>query len=842
MCNEQPDSFVRRILLLTIILLMPSVWATEGDTWTVEVEDPFGNPVEGCHVHLSDPWTGKTISEPSGSMYTPSAHCDGYVVMWHPPVPSSQTFVVLEAYPIIEDLFEVYGADRMYALGSDWNVSVSNGSVNAPSGIPIVLIGEGGSAVRNSESEITIPTEVSVYNLTNNYSKEISIAAYHTGSGKIIPWDGSNLTIGEFGGGWTARVSHNGLPIGNTTWPPTVEWVEAQINTTQEHGSSLLTIDSTMNPNENITGTWQANHVFNTGFGLPFIPGQEAGIESQVDRFLDGDINALEQLIETITYVNGIDALCCILDDNEMLFSNVSIDSNINFAESTWGWNETADVSSSRSHISLVRLEVPFQNDIRQTSDLTITTTGEWQYVSSPLNEWISGFSSNFTLMRAETSVSGYYTITLGPNEAPVVTIPEDYSLPWEDTSYDFLPIISDSPLSIHDCVWDIAGSSQNISVNLSQFAPDSSINVSVTCTDEGGLSDNYNTSLVLDDEDPWINASDEIQIIPPGDFIWDLMVGDDHDNNLRVYWTSNKSLDWWYTGDILETSFYVDSNLNSANDNISERHKARNNVEYWLSANVSDDVGHYTIGNWTIQLSDVAGPVVIADLEVLEDANEWNASRELFYSEESIRLNLTESFDDHSSIDKIKFSIRIYDSYFNDLSWSEAQYWELPKLGIGYHQLIIEAEDENGNIGMKTVGVAISPSNIIDLEVIDILASNSDIEPGQNGFWVTVQNNGANTVEFKLCGNGECVDSVVGPSSYIRNATAIVFIDVDMGWFDTLNVELSYANEDGEIVSKYSTTDYSSGAGIGSIELLLIVGIGILVIFWARSRNEPRF
>ena len=222
---------------------MPSVWATEGESWTVEVEDPFGNPVEGCHVHLSDPWTGKTIAEPSGSMYTPSAHCDGYVVMWHPPVPSSQTFVVLEAYPIIEDLFEVYGADRMYALGSDWNVSVSNGSVNAPSGIPIVLIGEGGSAVRNSESQITIPTEVSVYNLTNNYSKEISIAAYHTGSGKIIPWDGFNLTIGEFGGGWTARVSHNGLPIGNTTWPPTVEWAEAQINTTHEHGSSLLTID-----------------------------------------------------------------------------------------------------------------------------------------------------------------------------------------------------------------------------------------------------------------------------------------------------------------------------------------------------------------------------------------------------------------------------------------------------------------------------------------------------------------------------------------------------------------------------------------------------------------------
>ena len=68
MCNEQHDSYVRRILLLTIILLMPTVWASEVHSWTVEVEDPFGNPVEGCEIKLTDPWTGKEISEPSGSM------------------------------------------------------------------------------------------------------------------------------------------------------------------------------------------------------------------------------------------------------------------------------------------------------------------------------------------------------------------------------------------------------------------------------------------------------------------------------------------------------------------------------------------------------------------------------------------------------------------------------------------------------------------------------------------------------------------------------------------------------------------------------------------------------
>jgi len=828
--------------LLTIILLMPPVWASEGDSWTVEVEDPFGNPVDGCVVKLSDPWTGKEISEPSGSMYTPSATCEGYVVMWHEPIPSSQTFVVLEAYPIIEDLFEVHGADTMQILGSDWNVSVTNGSVDAPSGVPVVLSGDGGSAVRNSENVVTIPTQQNVYNLSNNYSSEISIAAYHTGTGKIIPWDGNNLTVGEFGGGWQARVIINGLPVGSPTWPPTIEWAESQINKTLPQGSAILQFDSTMNANENVSGTWNATHLFNTGFGIPFIPGQEAGIQSQVDRFLDGDESNLVHLIESLTYTNGVDALCCIFDNNDVVFSNVSVIANVDFSQDTWGWTESADITSSRSHIDLIRIEVPFQNDIRQTSNLSIVTNGEWQYISSPLNEWISGTSSNFTLQRAETSVNGYYTISLAMNDAPTVTIPEDYALPWEDTAYNFIPIIEDAPLSTHDCSWNIANSSENISVNLTQFNPDTSINVSVTCIDEGGLSGSYNTSLILDDGNPWINATDDVQIIPPGLFTWDLMVGDDHDNNLRVYWTSNKSLDWWYTGDVLETSFYVDSNLNSINDNISERHKARNNVEYWLSANVSDDVGHFTIGNWTIRLSDANGPVIIADLEVERNESDWNSSQELFYTNENIRLNLTESFDDHSSIDKIKFSIRIYDEYFTDLSWSEVQYFELPNLGVGYHQVIIQAEDEAGNIGMNNIGVAISPTSTVDLQIIDIIPSKTEIEPGKNGFWVTVQNNGASTTDFTVCSDGECFDSVVGPTSYVRNATAIVYMEVDMDWFETFNVELSYLNENGEKVSKYSTSEYNSGMGIGTIELLLLVGLSVMVIIWFRSRNEPRF
>ena len=101
---------MRRALLLVLLLLMPAVWAEETQSWTVEVEDPFGNPISDCDIVLSEPWTGSIIDSPSGGMYQASATCDGYVVMWHPPIPSSQTTVVLQAHPIIEDIFTAEGA------------------------------------------------------------------------------------------------------------------------------------------------------------------------------------------------------------------------------------------------------------------------------------------------------------------------------------------------------------------------------------------------------------------------------------------------------------------------------------------------------------------------------------------------------------------------------------------------------------------------------------------------------------------------------------------------------------------------------------------------------------
>ena len=249
---------MRRVLILFILLLIPSAWAEEGDSWTVQVEDQLGNPIADCDITLTEPWTGAVLTEPSGAMYQPSATCEGYVVMWHPPVVSSQTTVVLEAYPLIEDLFSVQGAHTIQVLGSTWESSVSNGSVDAPNGIPVLVIGDGGSTVRTGQSIIEIPNETTSYNLQGNYSEGISISAFHTGSGDSVVWSDNNLTVGEFGGGWTARVMMNGIPIGQSIWPPTVDWINNQINHTAIQGNANLMFTSNLQPNQEITGEWSA--------------------------------------------------------------------------------------------------------------------------------------------------------------------------------------------------------------------------------------------------------------------------------------------------------------------------------------------------------------------------------------------------------------------------------------------------------------------------------------------------------------------------------------------------------------------------------------------------------
>ena len=157
-------------------------------------------------------------------------------------------------------------------------------------------------------------------------------------------------------------------------------------------------------------------------------------------------------------------------------------------------------------------------------------------------------------------------------------------------------------------------------------------------------------------------------------------------------------------------------------------------------------------------------------------------------------------------------------------------------------HQINVKGYDEAGNLAGTTFGVAVAPPIARNLEVVEISPSSVDVNPGENQFWVTVQNNGASTTEFILCSGDVCVESVVGPSSYSKSTTTIVAINVDMGWFETFSVELSYLDDSNNTVTKQSISEYDSGADIGGLELSILVGLLVVLIVWLRSRNEPRF
>ena len=162
--------------------------------------------------------------------------------------------------------------------------------------------------------------------------------------------------------------------------------------------------------------------------------------------------------------------------------------------------------------------------------------------------------------------------------------------------------------------------------------------------------------------------------------------------------------------------------------------------------------------------------------------------------------------------------------------------------MGIGYHEINIAGMDEAGNLAGSTIGVAIAPPIARDLEVIEIKSSATEVEPGMNQFWITIQNNGASSTEFILCSDDTCVDSIVAPSTYSQTSTSIVSMKVDLDWFETFSVELSYLDDSNQTVVKHSTSEYNSGIGFGALELVIIVGLGILAVVWARSRKEPRF
>jgi hypothetical protein len=66
--------------------------------------------------------------------------------------------------------------------------------------------------------------------------------------------------------------------------------------------------------------------------------------------------------------------------------------------------------------------------------------------------------------------------------------------------------------------------------------------------------------------------------------------------------------------------------------------------------------------------------------------------------------------------------------------------------------------------------------------------------------------------------------------------------LNVELGWFETFTVELTYPDDNNETVTVEHVSKYSSGAGIGGLELIFLAVISAFVINWLIQRKQPRF
>ncbi len=856
---------MRRVLILSVLVLSMSLADVSADgvsPLNIEIKNQLSFTIGGCDIEIKDAWSQTLISTATssadssssfdverGRTYSIEAQCADYAVDWQIPItmPSSgSSTVIINAHQITDNLFSLSGTGEVdiSANGTLWSSTIDvNGStsVRAPSGIDLIISGDGGHVYRTTESILAIANESTVFNLTTptDWSERNGLRIVHSASGEVIEVEQSlNFTIGTEGGGWSAQVTNNSKGVGQSAWPPTDSWLEEQIGSDTDNGSATLEIVSGMAANEQTNALWRANHSFGLSVGLPLMPGMNAGIESQVERWFAGDVNGLEDIIEAMTYRDSINSLCCTWDLQPFSSNNLTIESNIDFDSGYWGWNESADLSGQRRHISLVRLGVVLADDIRQQTPLRVILPEGWQHLSSPALEWFNGNPENFVINRDQASIAGELTITIGQNQAPVVSVAG--AVLAHEANHEFIAQISDSPLSSHDCSWDIGGLESNISVNLSQFPADSNLSVELICSDDGGLVGQWQGEFLLDDEAPVIHEnSDLIFHSPDSIFEWMLNVSDDHDDNLEVTWTSNKTLNWTYSGQFLSISFFVDSSLNSATDTLEERHLQRQPVQYSLEVEVIDDAGHISNANWTVELIDSSAPVLIPVLEAKINET-WIEADEFTFGEE-IRLNLNQSFDDYDAISELNF-VLFSDEYGRySLSWDEINNYSLPLLPPGIHTFIVIVSDNNGNLGSKYIEIPVNPLNGSQLG-ISMISGNTDLEVGINRLHITIENGLGSPAIFMVCQDERCIQSAISGATFAGPATSEVILDVELGWWESVELELSWADDSGNEATILHSTEMASGSGIGTLELVTIVIALAVGIWFIGQRKKPLF
>jgi hypothetical protein len=122
------------------------------------------------------------------------------------------------------------------------------------------------------------------------------------------------------------------------------------------------------------------------------------------------------------------------------------------------------------------------------------------------------------------------------------------------------------------------------------------------------------------------------------------------------------------------------------------------------------------------------------------------------------------------------------------------------------------------------------------------MIAGNADLEVGINRLYITVENGLGSPAIFMVCQAERCVQSAIEGATFAGPTTSEVILDIELGWWESVELELSWSDDSGNEATIYHPTQMASGSGIGGLELVMIIIALAVGIWFIGQRNKPLF
>ena len=670
-------------------------------------------------------------------------------------------------------------------------------------------------------------------------------------------------------------------------------------------GHSKLSFLETLSPGSEVNATWELQISIGENYGTDLLPNQSLGIRTQIDRYIGDDDGYLtenetasfSQLITSArSWDNSELAGCCIFDYEPLILTspvNLTISPPLpgpvlSGSESSWGWEESADLVATSDQRSTRLLDLPRTGAIVEEVPLVVTLQSPWELKFSAMQEIISGAPSNFSVHRTDSPVYSTIRIAIGQNDPPSIVVNRtgdaSISVPL-DSPLTFFSECQDSVLESPQYVWLFSNNGTVVtSVTGTQskghemvttitpsdygFSSADVLSADLKCKDSHDSSSNWYQSVIIDGENPTYeirlteitksgieiehNVSDNIlEIRQDSELYFDIIATDSSNLPVSITVTSNKSQGWrQFSNDELHfsTSFTQGAQVNGMHMPVEERHLQRDNALWNVMLNVSDEAGNTVEKTWEVLVEDSSAPVVMPSLFVNSDVMAPSNPPRLG---DNLTLFLSDSFDDLDSIDNTMWTISVDgEIYVKDSNWSIAEKTLLPPLEIGGHTINIQAEDSSSNSGNLSFQFSIEPPLGFSIEVTD--TSLSEKPSIGNSVTVTVfaKNSYSSVGSARLCHLTECSDFVLMPGGPYGGFTLQLEVtpdktgDLDMSieWIGTEDGESGTIELSG-VINVADSQDNDSNHQIEAFLLVFSILVAMILVanrIWGVNSMKP--